>query len=127
MRDTNVVALGTVTRVSGVDVITDVVAVGGAAGAQVSNAIDVSLYNHFTVQAIISATNAAGGAVQVQESTDLANWTDIGSPTATFTSGGTAIIHGSQFGKWIRVVMADTGAAAASITGHVRVYAKMAA
>tara|TARA_R110002012_G_scaffold60724_1_gene159042 strand:- start:4242 stop:4625 length:384 start_codon:yes stop_codon:yes gene_type:complete len=127
MRETNIVALGTVTRVSGVDVITDVQAIGGAAGAQIGTAVDLSLYNQFTVQVIISATNAAGGAVQVQESTDLANWTDIGAPTATFTAAGTAIIHGTQFGKWVRVVMADTGAAAASITGHVRIYAKMAA
>jgi len=125
MRDTNVVALGTVAYSFGNETITDVTATGGAGGAQIGEPIDLSIYNHFTAQLVVSAANSAGGAIQMQESTDLVNWSNIGSPSATLTAAGSAIVHGTSFGKWVRVVMSDALTAGDSITGHVRIYAKM--
>ena len=122
MRSTSVIALGTVTDSFGNKTVTDVVATNGA--PQIGDEIDLSLYNHFTAQLIVSAAANAGGAMQMQESTDLTNWTNIGTASATLAAAGSAIIHGTNFGQWVRVVMA-VGNPGDSITGHVRLYAKM--
>ena len=122
MRSTSVIALGTVTDSFANKTVTDVTAAGGT--PQVGAEIDLSLYDHFTAQLIVSAAAGAGGAMQMQESTDLVNWANIGTASAALAAAGSTIIHGTNFGQWVRVVMSDGGAGPDSITGHVRIYAK---
>ena len=125
MRDINVVALGTVTTSFGNETITDVVAT--TASPQVGKSVSLAIYKHLTAQFIVSAAANGGGAMQLQESTDNVNWSNIGSPTAALTAAGSAIVHSTQFGNYVRAVVAGAGGGADSVTGHVRFYAKMPA
>ena len=95
----------------------------GGGGSAVGPIIDTGQYTQLSVALIATAAANNGGKVQLQESVDGINFTDLVA-TSALTGAGHAIAHSSAFAKYVRATLESTGGGGDTITGVALLHLK---
>ena len=92
-------------------------------GTGVGPIIDTGQYTQLSMAFIATAAANAGGKVQLQESVDGLNFTDL-VVSATLTAAGSSVVHSAAFAKYIRATIETAGAGTDSVTGVALLHLK---
>ena len=92
-------------------------------GTGVGPVIDTAQYTQLALAFIATAAANAGGKVQLQESVDGLNFTDLVA-SATLTAAGTSVVHSAAFAKYVRATIETNGAGTDSVTGVALLHLK---
>lgn len=93
-------------------------------GTGVGPIIDTAQYTQLSLAFITTAAANAGGKVQLQESVDGINFTDLVASATLTAAGSSSVVHSAAFGKYIRATIETNGAGTDSVTGVALVHLK---